>query len=104
MCWLSHHSSLAQVRHGGGARPLNSLVTPSSASLHRYVIVVEHDLSVLDYLSDFICCLYGEAALVSAHSRVDACKPSHTGGPRRRDTPLSRHHVSLFSTATTARR
>jgi len=26
---------------------------------NRYVIVVEHDLSVLDYLSDFICCLYG---------------------------------------------
>jgi len=25
----------------------------------RYVIVVEHDLAVLDYLSDFICCLYG---------------------------------------------
>ena len=25
----------------------------------RYVIVVEHDLSVLDYLSDYICCLYG---------------------------------------------
>lgn len=25
-----------------------------------YVIVVEHDLSVLDYLSDFICCLYGQ--------------------------------------------
>ena len=27
--------------------------------MYRYVIVVEHDLSVLDYLSDFICCLYG---------------------------------------------
>lgn len=27
--------------------------------LLRYVIVVEHDLAVLDYLSDFICCLYG---------------------------------------------
>lgn len=26
----------------------------------KYVIVVEHDLSVLDYLSDFICCLYGQ--------------------------------------------
>jgi len=26
---------------------------------NNYVIVVEHDLSVLDYLSDFICCLYG---------------------------------------------
>ncbi|XP_015792514.1 ATP-binding cassette sub-family E member 1 [Tetranychus urticae] len=25
----------------------------------RYIIVVEHDLAVLDYLSDFICCLYG---------------------------------------------
>lgn len=25
----------------------------------NYVIVVEHDLSVLDYLSDYICCLYG---------------------------------------------
>ena len=24
-----------------------------------YVICVEHDLSILDYLSDFICCLYG---------------------------------------------
>mmetsp|Transcript_29095 Transcript_29095/g.52300 ORF Transcript_29095/g.52300 Transcript_29095/m.52300 type:complete len:656 (-) Transcript_29095:533-2500(-) len=25
----------------------------------NYIICVEHDLSVLDYLSDFICCLYG---------------------------------------------
>lgn len=33
---------------------IRSLITPD-----RYVIVVEHDLSVLDYLSDFICCLYG---------------------------------------------
>lgn len=28
-------------------------------SSFRFIIVVEHDLSVLDYLSDFICCLYG---------------------------------------------
>ena len=27
-----------------------------------YVVVVEHDLSVLDYLSDFICLLYGRPA------------------------------------------
>ena len=26
----------------------------------NYIIVVEHDLSVLDYLSDFVCVLYGE--------------------------------------------
>ena len=25
----------------------------------NYVVVVEHDLSILDYLSDFVCCLYG---------------------------------------------
>ncbi len=26
----------------------------------KYVIVVEHDLAILDYLSDYICCLYGK--------------------------------------------
>ena len=36
------------------ARAIRSLLT-----LTTYVICVEHDLSVLDYLSDFICCLYG---------------------------------------------
>ncbi|KAK3139824.1 hypothetical protein QOZ80_5AG0390940 [Eleusine coracana subsp. coracana] len=36
------------------AKVIRSLLRPS-----RYVIIVEHDLSVLDYLSDFICCLYG---------------------------------------------
>ncbi|GBG77011.1 hypothetical protein CBR_g23341 [Chara braunii] len=37
------------------AQVVRSLLRPAS-----YVIVVEHDLSVLDYLSDFICCLYGK--------------------------------------------
>ncbi|CAA0820410.1 ABC transporter E family member 2 [Striga hermonthica] len=37
------------------AQVIRSLLKPSS-----YVIVVEHDLTVLDYLSDFICCLYGQ--------------------------------------------
>ncbi|KAG0231618.1 Fe-S cluster-binding ribosome biosynthesis protein [Actinomortierella wolfii] len=36
------------------ARVIRSLLHPSC-----YVIVVEHDLSVLDYLSDFVCVLYG---------------------------------------------
>jgi ATP-binding cassette subfamily E protein 1 len=27
----------------------------------NYIIVVEHDLAVLDYLSDFVCCLWGSA-------------------------------------------
>ncbi|PWA93009.1 ATP-binding cassette sub-family E member 1 [Artemisia annua] len=36
------------------AQVIRSLLTPK-----RYVIVVEHDLSVLDYSSDYVCCLYG---------------------------------------------
>lgn len=36
------------------AKVIRSLLRPEV-----YVIVVEHDLSVLDYLSDFICVLYG---------------------------------------------
>lgn len=36
------------------AQIIRSLLTPT-----KYVICVEHDLSVLDYLSDFICILYG---------------------------------------------
>ena len=35
-------------------------VIRSLLSNTKYVIVVEHDLSVLDYLSDWICCLYGK--------------------------------------------
>jgi len=33
---------------------IRDLISPD-----KYIIVVEHDLSVLDYLSDFVCCLYG---------------------------------------------
>ena len=36
------------------AQVIRSLLDPKI-----YVIVVEHDLSILDYLSDFICVLYG---------------------------------------------
>lgn len=37
------------------ARMIRSLV-----SHDNYIIAVEHDLSILDYLSDFICVLYGQ--------------------------------------------
>lgn len=30
---------------------------------NNYVICVEHDLAILDYLSDFICCLWGEPSV-----------------------------------------
>eukprot|EP00929_Paragymnodinium_shiwhaense_P118099 TRINITY_DN8979_c0_g1_i1.p1 TRINITY_DN8979_c0_g1~~TRINITY_DN8979_c0_g1_i1.p1 ORF type:complete len:611 (+),score=161.43 TRINITY_DN8979_c0_g1_i1:100-1932(+) len=29
--------------------------------VHNFIIVVEHDLAVLDYLSDYVCCLWGSA-------------------------------------------
>ncbi|TGJ83678.1 hypothetical protein E0Z10_g5059 [Xylaria hypoxylon] len=35
----------------------------SLLDVKNYVIVVEHDLSVLDYLSDYICVLYGQPAI-----------------------------------------
>lgn len=34
-------------------------VIRSLLNSENYVICVEHDLSILDYLSDFVCCLYG---------------------------------------------
>ncbi|KAF3337593.1 ABC transporter E family member 2 [Carex littledalei] len=37
------------------AQVIRSLLGPKN-----YVVVVEHDLSVLDYLSDYTCCLYGK--------------------------------------------
>jgi ATP-binding cassette, sub-family E, member 1 len=39
------------------AKLIRGLQTPDN-----YIILVEHDLSILDYLSDFICVLYGEPA------------------------------------------
>src|ERR1700738_5351674 len=40
------------------AKTIRSLIDPET-----YIICVEHDLSVLDYLSDFICVLYGRPAV-----------------------------------------
>ncbi|KAL0253600.1 hypothetical protein I308_100974 [Cryptococcus tetragattii IND107] len=48
-------SSYLDIRQRlAAARVIRGLVNPTN-----YVIVVEHDLSTLDYLSDFICVLYG---------------------------------------------
>lgn len=40
------------------AQVIRGLLNPDN-----YVVAVEHDLSVLDYLSDFICCLYGKPSM-----------------------------------------
>jgi len=50
-------SSYLDVRQRlNAARSIRKLVKSDN-----YVICVEHDLSVLDYLSDFVCCLWGTA-------------------------------------------
>lgn len=41
------------------ARAIRTLVQGPGGLSDRYILVVEHDLAVLDYLSDYICCLYG---------------------------------------------
>jgi translation initiation factor RLI1 len=52
-------SSYLDVRQRlAAARVIRSLLKEDS-----YVIAVEHDLSVLDYLSDFICCFYGKPSI-----------------------------------------
>lgn len=42
------------------AHMIRELVESENGS-RRYVLVVEHDLAVLDYLSDYVCVLYGAA-------------------------------------------
>ena len=52
-------SSFLDVRQRLAAgRMIRSLLRPDC-----FVIVVEHDLSILDYLSDYICVLYGKPAV-----------------------------------------
>lgn len=40
------------------ARVIRSLLGPDC-----YVITVEHDLALLDYLSDYVCLLYGKPSV-----------------------------------------
>ena len=50
-------SSFLDVRQRlAAAKAIRSLQT-----VQNYLIVVEHDLAVLDFMSDFLCCLWGSA-------------------------------------------
>ncbi len=40
----------------------------------KYIIVVEHDLSIFDYLSDFICVLYGVQGAYGVVTMPMSCK------------------------------
>lgn len=43
------------------ATMIREILEGSKDGDRRYVLVVEHDLAVLDYLSDYVCVLYGSA-------------------------------------------
>ena len=54
-------SSYLDVKQRLTAATMIRRILDGSGSDRRYVLVVEHDLAVLDYLSDYICILYGQA-------------------------------------------
>ena len=41
----------------------------TAESYKKYVVVVEHDLTILDYISDYVCCLYGEPGVYGVVSQ-----------------------------------
>lgn len=58
---MDEPSSYLDVRQRlKAAKVIRSLLDNNDTNARqKYIIAVEHDLAVLDYLSDFICCLYG---------------------------------------------
>ena len=54
-------SSYLDVKQRLTAAAMIRKILESGDGDRRYVLVVEHDLAVLDYLSDFVCILYGQA-------------------------------------------
>jgi ATP-binding cassette subfamily E protein 1 len=52
-------SSYLDVKQRLTAAAMIREILQSVDGSRRYVLVVEHDLAVLDYLSDFVCVLYG---------------------------------------------
>jgi len=52
-------SSYLDVKQRLKAAQTIRTVVADEEGVGRFVLVVEHDLAILDYLSDYICCLYG---------------------------------------------
>ena len=59
-CRVDHGAVSGQMHVLRSAVNVTAQVIRGLLGEKTYVIVVEHDLAVLDYLSDFICCLYGK--------------------------------------------
>lgn len=69
----------------------------------KYVIVVEHDLAVLDYMSDYIQCLYGQPGaygVVTSRSRVRNGINQFLSGFIQSDNMRFRAHELTFKVTT----
>lgn len=66
------------------AEVIRGLLTPDC-----YVVAVEHDLSVLDYLSDFICCLYGKPSMYGVVTMPSSVREGTSGYNGALDYPLT---------------
>mmetsp|Transcript_24982 Transcript_24982/g.41465 ORF Transcript_24982/g.41465 Transcript_24982/m.41465 type:complete len:677 (-) Transcript_24982:234-2264(-) len=85
--------------HGGDAEWPDGELSASK----KYVIVVEHDLAILDYMSDFVQCLYGEAGaygVVTSRSRVRNGINQFLAGYIPSDNMRFRDHELTFKVTT----
>lgn len=73
-------------------------VIQNIANLGKYVVLVEHDLTFLDYLSDFIQIFYGEAGVYGVVSNI---QPSRTGVNLLLDGYLPNENVRFREKAVT---
>ena len=81
------------------AEVIRQLLTSSN-----YVIAVEHDLSVLDYLSDFICCLYGKPSMYGVVTMPYSVREGMSSLPMDLIEALTFSQVSIFSSTVSSQR
>ena len=62
----------------------------------NYVVAVEHDLSVLDYLSDFVCCLYGKPSVYGVVTMPYSVREGAQNGRFAAPSLTSRAGINIF--------
>ena len=73
-------------------------------AMSKYVIVVEHDLAILDYMSDFVACLYGTPGaygVCTKRSNVRHGINQYLAGYLEQENMRFRDHALTFKVSTT---
>jgi len=76
----------------------------TKSNTQRYVLTVEHDLAILDYMSDYVQCLYGESGaygVVTPRARVRNGINQFLAGYIAADNMRFRDHELTFKVTTT---